>query len=447
MAESEESLSDESSDIFEATSPEYSTSSESNSEEATADNSATTSTWGKGKSNKKRSSSKATKATRPEAKKRRKQETAMLDRKEMEELSAWIFSAEQANNVEKRIRLTLVEDSRINCQSDRKSFAEHVLGVSQKQQFQLLVAGFCRKFSTLAKESFESSPKSCRKAAFSVAWMKFLSNFHPGKTTQERMILNGLLKEAKESFSPESVHCVISVLHESVYTIIHEHVRLKKAETSAETIGETAHHARHELTEESNDTLYRYCGAALHRMIKLRKETLAGKKGRGELSSQRKPIMEKELTILQELLMKDKSDITSSLKNLDEGNLIFPRAELIPFLRSVDNEVREFATDSNLRKYPSKFLTMCQNTVLNNENLELDFRLLVASLVTFKSDSDLEIVDGLFQALVSKLANTRINEFMNARIERELKDQGKVVDADEMLRPRLKAYALATKRK
>ena len=33
------------------------------------------------------------------------------------------------------------------------------------------------------------------------------------------------------------------------------------------------------------------------------------------------------------------------------------------------------------------------------------------------------------------------------RIERELKDQGKVVDADEMLRPRLKAYALATKRK
>ena len=54
---------------------------------------------------------------------------------------------------------------------------------------------------------------------------------------------------------------------------------------------------------------------------------------------------------------------------------------------------------------------------------------------------------GLFKDLVSKLANTRINEFMNARIERELKGQNKVVDADEMLRPRLKAYALATKRK
>ena len=140
--------------------------------------------------------------------------------------------------------------------------------------------------------------------------------------------------------------------------------------------------------------------------------------------------MEKELTLLQELLMKDKSDIPSSLKNLDEGNLIFSRVEMIQFLRSFYNEVREFATDSNLQKYPSKFLTMYPNAVLNNENLEVDFRLLVASLVNFENDSGMEIVDVLFQALVWTLANTRSNEFMNARIERQLKDQGKVVDAD-----------------
>ena len=151
--------------------------------------------------------------------------------------------------------------------------------------------------------------------------------------------------------------------------------------------------------------------------------------------------MEQELEILQQLVMKDKSAISSSLKNLDEGNLVFPRAEMITFLRSVDNEVREFATDSNLRRYPSKFLSMCQNAVLNNETLEMDFRLLVVS-VTNLEDTDAEIMVGLFKDLVSKLANTRINEFINARIERELKGQNKVVDADEMLRPRLKAYAL-----
>ena len=53
--------------------------------------------------------------------------------------------------------------------------------------------------------------------------------------------------------------------------------------------------------------------------------------------------------------MKDKSDITSTMKNLDKGNLIFPRAELIPFLRSVDNEVWEFATDSNLENIHRSF--------------------------------------------------------------------------------------------
>ena len=40
----------------------------------------------------------------------------------------------------------------------------------------------------------------------------------------------------------------------------------------------------------------------------------------------------------------------------------------------------------------------------------------------------MELVNGLFHGVLSKLANTRINEFMNARIERDLKVQGKVVD-------------------
>ena len=106
MAESAKSLSVESSDMDEATSPEYSTAFESSSEEATPDNSATSSSRGKRKTKKKGTSAATTQATRPRAKKRKKEEWGMLDRKEMEELSAWIFSAEQANNVEEQIRLT-----------------------------------------------------------------------------------------------------------------------------------------------------------------------------------------------------------------------------------------------------------------------------------------------------------------------------------------------------
>ena len=389
----------------------------------------------------KQSGSSAAKSTRSGTR-TKKGKDATLNDEEMETLVSWIFSSEESNKVETEVRATLKDDPQIKLEPERIKVVEHILGVAQKQLFQLLIAGFCRKFSTLAKEAFDSKDKY-KKAAFSVSWMKFLANFLPGKPTQERMILERLLANLHTN-SRDEVHCVVSVIHELVYSIIHEHVRLRK--TESETAGEGINGRRCQLSKESDDTLYRYCGAALQRMIKLRKETLAGKKGRGDLSKQRKPVMEQELEILQQLVMKDKSAISSSLKNLDEGNVVFPRAEMITFLRSVDNEVREFATDSNLRRYPSKFLSMCQNAVLNNETLEMDFRLLVVSLTNLE-DTDTEIMVGLFKDLVSKLANTRINEFMNARIERELKGQNKVVDADEMLRPRLKAYALATKRK
>ena len=36
---------------------------------------------------------------------------------------------------------------------------------------------------------------------------------------------------------------------------------------------------------------------------------------------------------------------------------------------------------------------------------------------------------------------------MNAKVERDVKVSGKVVDADEMLRPQRKSYSLAAKRK
>ena len=65
---------------------------------------------------------------------------------------------------------------------------------------------------------------------------------------------------------------------------------------------------------ESEETLYRYCGAALHRMIlKLRRETLQQKKGRGKVSSERRGTMQLELDVLNELTMQDKSSLSLSL--------------------------------------------------------------------------------------------------------------------------------------
>ena len=98
-------------------------------------------------------------------------------------------------------------------------------------------------------------------------------------------------------------------------------------------------------------------------MIDLRKETLQQKKRGCKVSSERRPVVEKELEMLILHVMKDKSDISQSLKNLGEGNLVFPRMELLPFLQEVDSNVREFATDTNLAKYPIKCIDICQTSV------------------------------------------------------------------------------------
>ena len=75
----------------------------------------------------------------------------------------------------------------------------------------------------------------------------------------------------------DNVHCVVRAIHVLVNTIIHEHVRLKKMES--EMAGEGISGGRCQLSKESDNTLYWYCGAAVCR-IKLRKETLPGKTDR-----------------------------------------------------------------------------------------------------------------------------------------------------------------------
>ena len=58
--------------------------------------------------------------------------------------------------------------------SERERFAKHMLSVEQEANFRLLIAGFCRKFATLASDCSKLPDKQNRKAVLSAAWMKLL---------------------------------------------------------------------------------------------------------------------------------------------------------------------------------------------------------------------------------------------------------------------------------
>ena len=120
--------------------------------------------------------------------KNKKKQNDSLNNTEMEELISWIFSFQEAAQVEAEIRPQVAGSPRMKLISE------------QKANVQLLIAGFCHKFSSLVSECSQLPDKEKRKAAFSAAWMKLLSNFRSGKSSQERLIVEKLL--VGQQFNP-----------------------------------------------------------------------------------------------------------------------------------------------------------------------------------------------------------------------------------------------------
>ena len=99
------------------------------------------------------------------------------------------FSDEEASKVEQKVREKLMEMERIKLYPVLQAFAEHLTSYQQGQNFRLMIAGFCRKFS-LVSQGVYSKPSEDRKALFSCAWMKIMGNFQVVKATQERIIFD-----------------------------------------------------------------------------------------------------------------------------------------------------------------------------------------------------------------------------------------------------------------
>ena len=87
---------------------------------------------------------------------------------------------------------------------------------------------------TMLRFEEKDRDKKNKKVAFTVAWIKFLLNFQAQKTTQESIIVERFFSSAPRTttFTPETVHAVISVIHENVYDIIQIEVSRKKLESS-----------------------------------------------------------------------------------------------------------------------------------------------------------------------------------------------------------------------
>ena len=187
---SEDSASDdlcESSDSCDVSSLEINTSSKSIGEEESVPQSSRGKGKGKAKRAKTTESDGSTITKRPSKRSGKKEGRKPWMKTKWKTSHHGSSQQKKATKVQEHLRTTLVKDAGIK--EERKRFAEHLLCDAEKQNFELLVSGFCRMFSTLAAESSKNNIPSYGKAAFSIAWMKFWTNFHPGKIIQEGIIV------------------------------------------------------------------------------------------------------------------------------------------------------------------------------------------------------------------------------------------------------------------
>lgn len=92
------------------------------------------------------------------------------------------------------------------------------------------------------------------------------------------------------------------------------------------------------MESEEEEVYMRFAGAAMANMFSFRYKAMKSKR-----SSKRKDEISNELQVLGWMRMTDKSNIPSSLAYRDQGGMYFSTKELLPFVKSLDDCVRENA--------------------------------------------------------------------------------------------------------
>ena len=134
---------------------------------------------------------------------------------------------------EQELKEEMLQSPRIGIENypSRKTFAIH-LSDNHSPTFSDLTNGFSKKYARLSHARFKEKDrdKKNKKAAFTVARMKFLLNFQTQKTTQERIIVERIsarLQVRQPSLLHDTVHAVTSVIQDKIYDKVQREVGKK----------------------------------------------------------------------------------------------------------------------------------------------------------------------------------------------------------------------------
>lgn len=108
------------------------------------------------------------------------------------------------------------------------------------------------------------------------------------------------------------------------------------------------------IQEDDDDVYYRFGGASLAAMLKLRYNKLKS------VSESSKITIQAQIKVLQTIVCTNKSDIPEYLQYRDKGHMYFPKQSFISFIKSVDKCILQHANETSFQQHGTNLVAMYQ---------------------------------------------------------------------------------------
>ena len=322
----------------------------------------------------------------------------------------------------------------INYFPSRASMRDHIIA---NGRVPLLAEEISEIFINNAREIFETTkPSAEKKSLVSHTW---LTSCLPAFTTNTTWT-ETISTLASQDYDRGDQLSLTACLFEAVFDFAHiesRRLRMKEVEMLSGKV--------EDQTKEDDVILHRFGGASLYRMMKVRANTIAGKKGTVKVTSKRKTNLEMELSLLKQMKRESEHGLPRELTaHLNEGGLCFMKDGMLDFVRLADMETRKYTLPRVFNRSPGTFLKIVFDNVYNNEEVSQQFRLSLKSIGASHFGED--IASAVYKELLTKVCRTRLKVFMQGMKEKELESEKKVCDVDSSLRDKLKGYVQSSKR-
>ena len=184
------------------------------------------------------------------------------------------------------------------------------------------------------------------------------------------------------------------------------------------------------VEQDPDDVYYRFGGAILSEMLHLRYKSIK------TCQESRRDVISLEITILQAINTKDKASMPHYLKYRDRGYMYSPQSTFIPFLRDVDECIKKVVNQNGFEEHKDDLIKVCIPFTICIDNKFAIISVEVAHAYVKKqgqlkdeylnhlkqilpAETDLDLfsisIDNVYEDMVRKLCNIRIQEFLSSQ--------------------------------